>query len=86
MDEVFKDEWEEWRSNKVTKAYLKVLFNKREYLKEMLVEQRHSTEQERMVDIGQCIAIKDNMNYAIFDFECVDKNPQEDIEDGTEGN
>ena len=76
--DVFKDEWQEWKNQKVTKAFLKVLFNKREYLKEILAEQGHGTDHERLIDIGQCIAIKDNMNYAIFDFECID-NPKEEV-------
>ena len=79
--EIFKDEWINWKNQKVTKAFLKVLFNKREYLKEILAEHGHSSENERMIDIGQCIAIKDNMNYAIHDFECVDKNPLEEEEE-----
>lgn len=74
--EVFTDEWKEWKDNKVTKKYFQVLFSKREYLKEMMAEQRHSSEIERSVDIGQMIAIKDNINYGLFDFECVDSQKE----------
>ncbi|MDE1868311.1 MAG: hypothetical protein KGI08_11475 [Thaumarchaeota archaeon] len=74
--EVFQDEWKEWKDNKVTKRYFQVLFNKREYLKEMIAEQRHTSETERCLDIGQCIAIKDNINYGLFEFECVDSQQE----------
>lgn len=77
--DVFKDEWLDWRSNKVTKAYLKVLFTKREFLKEGLAENNHSSEVERLVDVGQCIAIKDNLDYAIEGFQYVDRDKE--IED-----
>lgn len=74
--EVFKDEWLDWKQQKVTKAFLKVLFNKREYVKEMLADKVQGSENERLIDIGQCIAIKDNINYALYDFECVDSSPE----------
>ncbi len=83
--EVFKDEWEEWRTNKVTKAFLKTLFNKREFLKEGVVEMNHSSENERLIDIGQCIAIKDNIDYAIENFNYVEKSQEEIDRNDIEG-
>jgi hypothetical protein len=75
--EVFKSEWEDWRTNKVTKAFLKTLFDKREYLKEMMAENTYGSEAERLIDIGQCIAIKDNMDYAIYQFNYVERGQEE---------
>lgn len=78
--EVFRSEWEDWRGNKVTKAFLKTLFNKREFLKETMAENGYSTEAERLVDIGQCIAIKDNIDYALSGFEYVERGVEDNAE------
>ena len=71
--EVSKEEWEEWKGNTVTKAFIKVLFNKREFLKEALAENNHSTDFERAIDIGQCIGIKDNIDYALHGFDYIEE-------------
>ena len=78
--DVFKEEWEDWRGNKVTKAFLKVLFDKREFLKEMMAENGYETDKERMIDTGQCIAIKDNIEYAISGFQYLDREKDENAE------
>ena len=75
--DVFKDEWQDWRSSKVTKAFLKVLFNKREWLKDNMADNGHASEQERLIDIGQCIAIKDNIDYAIEGFQYLEREAEE---------
>ena len=75
--EVFKDEWQDWKSSKVTKAFLKSIFIKREFLKEGLAENNHTTEQERLIDVGQCIAIKDNIDYAIEGFQYLEREAEE---------
>lgn len=80
MEEVFKDEWHDWKEQKVTKAFLKVLFNKREYLKEMMADNGYGSEQERLIDVGQCIAIKDNIDYAIAGFEYIDRERDDNAE------
>lgn len=75
--DVFKDEWQDWRTSKVTKAFLKVLFTKREWLKDNMADNGHGTEQERLIDIGQCIAIKDNIDYAIEGFQYLEREAEE---------
>ena len=75
--EVFKEEWSDWKGSKVTKVFLKKLFDKREFLKEGLANNSHSSENERLIDVGQCIAIADSIDYAIEGFEYLDRSPNE---------
>lgn len=72
-DPVSKDEYNEWRNNRVTKAFLEELFETREQLKEDLVEMKNSTDQDRFVTIGRCQALKDAIDHAIFEFDYIGK-------------
>lgn len=77
MIEVTKREWIEWKQNKVTKEYIERIYTKREQLKEGLAEgQAEGTEHDRV--IGQCQAIKDAIDYAVFNFETLEEEGAED--------
>lgn len=69
MEPVSKEEYLEWKSNRVTKQFLQDLYNKREMLKEGVVELQDSNESARLVTIGRCQAMKDTMDWALRDFE-----------------
>lgn len=70
-DIILRQEWGEWKQNKVTKEFLKRLFEKREGIKEELAEGRAAKEQLDQF-IGQCQAYKDAIDYGIRDFEVVE--------------
>jgi len=69
VDQVSKDEYQEWKNNRVTKRYIQGLFDTREELKEGIVEESQSTDQARFVAIGRCQALKDAIDFAIFNFD-----------------
>ena len=83
--DVSKQEWIDWKSNSVTKEYLRRILDKREQIKEGLVEGQ-STREEVDKYIGQCQAYKDSFDYAVFDFEYEEVNSIEEQEDDSKGN
>ena len=75
--EILQEEWANWKQEKVTREFLKRLFEKREMLKEGLAEgQATGIEQERT--IGQCQAYKDIINYGAFEFEVAEPSQEKD--------
>lgn len=75
MDEITRQEWGDWKHSKVTKEFLRRIHEKRELLKEGLAEgQTAGIDQDRT--IGQCQAIKDILDYAIFSFETLDQEEE----------
>lgn len=69
VDLISKEEYLEWAGSRVTKKFIADLFNKREMLKEGVVELHDSSEQERLVTIGRCQALKDVVDWALRDFD-----------------
>ena len=67
--DVTQQEWLDWRAMKVSKEFLKRLFEKREDLKEGLAE---GQAENKDVVIGQCQAYKDAVDYGLLKFETVD--------------
>lgn len=65
--EVAAHEWEDWKANRVTKAYIQRLYIQREGLKEELAEGKAGT--DVALFIGRCQGIKDSIDYAVTDFE-----------------
>lgn len=62
---ISKEEWSDWKSNKVTKEYLQHLNGQREDYKEHLVEGRVVEVTEQDVIIGRCQGIKDSIDFAL---------------------
>ena len=79
--EVTKSEWVDWKNSRVTKAFLERIFNKREEIKEAIVEGQITAE-ERDNHIGQCQGIKDSIDYAVFNFETINDISTEEQEKG----
>ena len=82
-DEVNKAEWQQWKKDKVTKLFVAGILNKREYLKEGLVEGHLSTHDEQLMAMGKCQAIKDIVTYLIEDFNYIERDQEEISSDGT---
>ena len=78
LPEVHKADWAQWKQNPVTKRAVAGLMNKREHLKEALAEGLFSTDEERVLAIGETKALKDAVMYLIEDF---DYQVEEEIED-----
>lgn len=72
MVEITSQEWSNWKQEKVTREFLRRLFQKREDLKEGLAEgQAGESEAQLHEAIGQCQAYKDTVDYAISSFEVI---------------
>lgn len=72
-DQVSKDEYHEWKGNRVTRRFLFDLFQKREALKEGLVELHQTSEQERLVFIGRAQQLRDVIDWALIEFDYIGK-------------
>lgn len=72
-----KTEYLEWKSSRATKQFVQELFEKREALKEGIVELGHSTDQARFVDIGRAQCLKDVIDHVLFDFNYRGRNEDE---------
>ena len=70
MEPITKADWVQWKNDRVTRFYLSSLMTKREHLKEGIVED-HAGESERVLylSIGQAMALKDAIQYALEHFE-----------------
>ena len=79
--EVLKSEWLQWKSSKVTKAFIAGLLNKREYLKEGLAEGQTRGD-EALIDVGRCQALKDTVMDAIEDFNYIEREEEEKVKNG----
>ena len=72
MVEITSQEGSNWKQEKVTREFLRRLFQKREDLKEGLAEgQAGESEAQLHEAIGQCQAYKDTVDYAISSFEVI---------------
>lgn len=76
--EISKEEWQNWKTNKVTQEYLYRLHLKREFLKEGLAEGQAGEKQSQDQVIGQCQGLKDAVHYAKFEFDTIDLEKQSD--------
>jgi len=76
---VSKEDYSQWRGSHVTKQFLQDLFKRREELKEAIAENSHSNNEDRLIDIGRCQAIKDVIDWALFEFEYIGKHTQDDV-------
>jgi hypothetical protein len=72
---ISKSEWIAWKSNPVTKVFLKAIFDKRESIKEELAEGRGR--EDLNLYIGQCQGMKDCLDYAINSFEYIEDEIQQ---------
>ena len=75
---ITKEEWMDWKSNKVTYEFLKRLSENREMLKEGLAEGQAGNIDEMIRVIGQCQGIKDSIDYAVWKFDVIDMSSKED--------
>ena len=78
IEEVYKSEWGEWKRQKVTRALLADIMNKRDWLKEALAENKFDSDQERNINIGKCIAMREIVEYIIADFATIMDNAKEE--------
>lgn len=69
MSEVSKEEWQDWKKNKVTKQLVSSILLKREILTEGIVEGHIATEEERLIAIGKCQALKDITMFVVEEFD-----------------
>ena len=81
LEEVSKEEWLQWKANKVTKKYIANILTKREYLKEGLAEGQTRGE-EALIEIGRCQALKDVVMNVIEDFDYIEREDEEKIRNG----
>ncbi len=79
MDLVSKQEWLDWKSLRPTKQLVKSLFDTREDLKEYMVENKFTTEDDRRIVMGRCQALKDAIDYIIENFETLEKEEKDDL-------
>ena len=82
LDEVFKSQWHDWKQSKITKKLVKDIFNKREMIKEGWAEGQHEDQKQEFLDKGRCMAMKDIIDYILYEFETIDDSPQEESKDG----
>lgn len=69
QDRISKEEYLEWRDNRVTKQLIQDIYEKREFLKEGVVELSDESEKQRFVTIGRCQAMKDIIDFVLRDFD-----------------
>lgn len=74
---ISKQEWVDWCSLRPTKQLVKALFEKREELKEGLVEERELPD---LVIIGRCQALKDEIDYIMHDFDYIERYQNNELE------
>lgn len=75
---VTKDMWVSWKHDPVTQEFIARLSDKREMLKEGVVEGQASDERETQRVFGQCQALKDAILYATRDFEFIEEGENAD--------
>lgn len=76
---VTKEMWLAWKQNPVTIHFLTSLNTKREEIKEALAEGGGGKE-GLDIHIGRCMALKDTIQYALHEFDIIDR--EEETEDG----
>ena len=77
LEPPFKADYVDWKRNPVTKFFMQEIFNKREYLKEGIAEDKASSDKEMWIAIGRTQGIKEIIDYIIEDFETV-QDPEEE--------
>jgi hypothetical protein len=65
LDDISQEAWDEWRKSKATRILVAGILNTREELKEAVVENHHSTDAARLIDMGRCQAFKDVVEFII---------------------
>lgn len=80
LDPPTKEDYMTWRSNNVTRFFLQEIFNKRELLKEGIADGQTLGHDELISAIGRTQSLKDVVSYALFDFEVIDIQQEEDTE------
>lgn len=73
MITVLKNEYSDWKSNKVTKALAERMFMRREEMKEAWVLGQVKEESPDYVR-GYSVALKNVLDYIISDFETIEEN------------
>ena len=81
MSPITKEEWQDWKRNKVTQEYFRRVVDQREQYKEGLVEGHAENHQERDIVIGRCQGIKDCIDYAISGFTVINPTAEETTND-----
>ena len=71
---VTKEMWLAWKENPVTIHFLTSLNTTREELKEAIAEGGGKEELDQ--HIGRCMALKDTIQYALHEFDVVDKEEE----------
>ncbi len=72
MREILKSDWIQWKANPVTKALAEAYFERREWIKEQIAQ---GIKDETY--LGQCMALKDAIDYIISDFEVIDEEKKD---------
>ena len=82
MSPITKDEWLQWKSHKVTQEFLTRLYDQREQLKEGMADGQAGTDHESNVliqkTIGQCMGLKDAIDYGVRNFDVIDPHKTEE--------
>lgn len=76
---VSKEMWSDWKAHPVTKEFFRRLWVKREGMKEELSDGAGREAIDNY--IGQCQAYKDAINYGLHEFECIDSEKEESVDD-----
>ena len=64
---ITKASWHEWKQHPVTKELVKSLFEKRESIKEAIVEEKYGTENVKW--FGYTQSLKDTINFIVEDWK-----------------
>ena len=62
---ITKEMWADWKRDPVTRQFIEDLLFTRNGLKEGLVDGKTSSEREDCIIIGQCMGLKDAIQYAM---------------------
>lgn len=83
QERISKEEFLEWKNSRGTKQLVKEIYEKREALKEGIVEMSHSTDTLRFVDIGRTQGYKDIIDHIIFNLDYTMETQSDDLESGS---
>lgn len=82
QEPISKEEFLEWRNSRGTKQFVQALFEKREAIKEGIVEMAHSSDEQRFVDIGRTQGYKDAIDYVVYNLDYMETK-SDDLESGS---
>lgn len=80
IDLVSKEEWARWKQDRVTKQAVAGLMNQRSIILEALADRLFSSNDERLMAIGEAGALKDAVMYMIENFDFAQRKDIEDVE------